>query len=524
LRLPVYSLRTGILTQLIFLIIAAMLLINVVMVKFSERNLIQAKVETAKLLIHALEQHLQDRFDPGEKATVDITSDPQFKRNIKQLLTVGGFPETMILDGRKRPVFTKGSSVRFKEQGRRLARQAMDAKKVSIQYSGMTWGVIWLSHEEVSVSSPLSIGGQTIGGITLKAPLSPIYEVLRRSEKFILLYVLLDALILAIVGIYLLSRIVVKPIHRLLKLTAGYKEGDLIPSIAESSRDEIGRLTRSMNIMLKRLDENKRELKDHISSLEKANRDLQQAQNEIIRSEKLASVGRLAAGIAHEIGNPIGIILGYLELINKNESTEDEKKDFLNRIQSEITRVNQTIRQLLDFSRPSNGEPEETHIHELIKNTVNILTPQPVMGAIRIDYQLEATSDEIIADPNQLQQVFLNVILNAADSLAGKENAEAKDLGKVLTILSVDAGDAMELRFEDNGSGLSEEELAQMFDPFYTTKDPGEGTGLGLSVCYRIVEGLGGTIRAEGVKGQGTTIIITLPQNGKAGHQRTHVG
>ncbi len=495
-----------------------MLLINVVMVKFSERDLIQAKVETAKLLIRAIEQHFQGRFDPGKKGNAGIRSDPQFKRNIEQLLTVGGFPETIIIDGRKKPVFTKGSSIRFKEQGQRLARQAMDTKKVFTQYSGMTWGVIWLSHEEISISSPLSFGGQTRGGITLRAPLTPIYEVLRRSEKFILLYILLDALILAIVGIYLLSRIVVKPIHRLLKLTAGYKEGDLIPSIAESSRDEIGRLTRSMNIMLKRLDENKRELKDHISSLEKANRDLQQAQNEIIRSEKLASVGRLAAGIAHEIGNPIGIILGYLELINKNKSTEDEKKDFLNRVQSEITRVNQIIRQLLDFSRPSNGEPEETHIHELIMNTVAILTPQPIMGAIRIDYQLEATKDEIIADPNQLQQVFLNIILNAADSLAEEDDTEEKDLAKVLTILSVDAGDSMELRFEDNGSGISEEELAQIFDPFYTTKEPGEGTGLGLSVCYRIVEGLGGTIRAESVEGQGTAIIITLPQNGKAGH------
>jgi signal transduction histidine kinase len=495
-----------------------MLLINIVMVKFSEKDLIQAKVETAKLLIHALEQHLQDRFDHGKKATSGIASDPQFKRNIKQLLTVGGFPETMILDGRKRPVFTKASSVRFKDQGRRLARQAMDTKKVSTQYSGMTWGVIWLSPEEISVSSPLSIGGQTIGGIVLKAPLTPIYEVLRRSEKFILLYILLDALILAVVGIYLLSRIVVKPIHRLLKLTAGYKEGDLIPSIAESSRDEIGRLTRSMNIMLKRLDDNKRELKEHISSLEKANQDLQQAQNEIIRSEKLASVGRLAAGIAHEIGNPIGITLGYLELINKNKSTEDEKKDFLNRIESEITRVNQIIRQLLDFSRPSNGEPEETHIHALIKNTVDILTPQPVMGDIHINYQLEATSDEIIADPNQLQQVFLNIILNAADSLAEKENGGAKDLEKVLTIQSIDAGEEMELKFEDNGSGISEEELAQIFDPFYTTKEPGEGTGLGLSVCYRIVESLGGSIRAEGIEGQGTTIVINLPQNGKAGH------
>jgi signal transduction histidine kinase len=517
LRLPVYSLRTGILTQLIFLIIAAMLLINVVMVKFSERDLIQAKVESAKLLIHALEQHFQDRYDYGKKGHTGAGSDLQFDRNIKQLLAVGGFPEAMIIDRRKMPVFTKGSSAGFKEQGRRLARQAMDTKKVSSHYGGMTWGVIWLSPEEISVSSPLSLGGQSKGGVTLRAPLTPIYEVLRRSEKFILLYVLLDALILAVVGIFLLSRIVVKPIHRLLKLTAGYKEGDLIPSIAESSRDEIGQLTRSMNIMLKRLDENKRELKDHISSLEKANQDLQQAQNEIIRSEKLASVGRLAAGIAHEIGNPIGIILGYLELINKNKSSEDEKKDFLNRIQSEITRVNKIIRQLLDFSRPSNGEPQETHIHELIMNTVDILIPQPVMGAIRIDYQLKANNDEIIADPNQLQQVFLNVILNAADSLAEEDNRKGKDSEKVLTILSVNANDAMELRFEDNGSGISEEELAQIFDPFYTTKEPGEGTGLGLSVCYRIVEGLGGTIRAESEKGQGTKIIITIPQNGKAG-------
>lgn len=495
-----------------------MLLINVVMVKFSERDLIQAKVDTGKLLIQALEQRFQEHFDHGAQGLTEMGSNPQFKRNINQLLIVGGFPDTVIIDQRKKPVFNKSLSIRSKEKGQRLARQAMNMKNVSIQYSGMTWGVIWLGPEEISISAPLSVKGKKIGGISLRAPLTPIYEVLQQSEKFILLYILLDAIILALVGIVLLSRIVVKPIHKLLKLTAGYKEGDLIPSIAESSRDEIGQLTRSMTIMLKRLDDNKRELKNHISSLEKANQDLKQAQNEIIRSEKLASVGRLTAGIAHEIGNPIGIILGYLELINKNKTTEDEKRDFLSRIQSEITRVNEIIRQLLDFSRPSNGEPEETHIHELIKNTVDILTPQPVMGAIRIDYQLEAKNDEIIADPNQLQQVFLNIILNAADSLAEEEKREEKDLEKVLTILSLNVNGSMELRFEDNGAGISEEELAQIFDPFYTTKEPGEGTGLGLSVCYRIVEALGGTIKAESKKGQGTAIIITLPQNGKAGH------
>jgi two-component system NtrC family sensor kinase len=511
-------LRTGILTQLIFLIIAAMLLINVVMVKFSERDLIRAKVQESELLIHALEQQLTGHFANGKIDISGMGSDPQLKRNLTQLLALGGFSETVIVDGAKRPLFSTGVSVRVKEQRQRTARQAMDTKKISIHFSGMTWGVIWLSHEQLSVSSPILFGDRVAGGITLTAPLAPIYESLRRSEKVILLYILLDALILAIVGIYLLSRIVVKPIHRLLKLTADYKEGAMLPSISESSRDEIGQLSRSLNIMLKRLDENKRELKDHISSLEKANRELKQAQDEIIRSEKLASVGRLAAGIAHEIGNPIGITLGYLELINKNKTTADEQKDFLIRIESEVTRVNQIIRHLLDFSRPSNGQPQETHVHELIRSTVDILTPQPVMGDIRVDYRLKAIKDEIIADPNQLQQVFLNIILNAADSFTDGNDPLKEDGKKILSIFSGIVGDSLELRFQDNGAGITEEELAKIFDPFYTTKEPGKGTGLGLSVCYRIVEGLGGTIRAESIKGQGTTIVITLPQNGKAGH------
>ena len=513
-----YSLRTGILTQLIFLIVAAMLLINVVMVKFSERELIRAKTETAELLIHVLEQQFQDRAVQGRKGLKGIKSDPNLQRRLTQLMAAGGFQNTVIIDNRKKLILSIGKSTRLKQEGQILARKSMKTEVVSNHFSGMTWGVIWLSPALVSISSPLSIKGKMVGGVTLTAPLKPIYEILRKSEKVILLYILLDTLILAVVGIYLLSRIVVKPIHKLLKLTAGYKEGDMIPSIPEASRDEIGQLSRSLNVMLKRLDENKRELKDHISSLEKANQELQNAQKEIIRSEKLASVGRLAAGIAHEIGNPIGITLGYLELINKNKASPEEKKDFLLRIESEITRVNRIIKELLDFSRPSNGEPEETNVHDLIKKTVDILMPQPVMGTIRVDYQFKAVKDEINADPNQLQQVFLNIILNAADSLAESNNPKRKDGEKVLTIHSKDTGDTIELKFQDNGSGISEEELAQIFDPFFTTKEPGEGTGLGLSVCYRIVEGMGGNIRAESVTGQGTTIIITLPQNGKAGH------
>jgi signal transduction histidine kinase len=282
----------------------------------------------------------------------------------------------------------------------------------------------------------------------------------------------------------------------------------MVPSLPESSKNEIGDLTRSLSHMMRRLDENKRELQSHISSLEKANRDLRQAQDEIIRSEKLASVGRLAAGIAHEIGNPIGIILGYLDLLNSGDIAEVDKKDFLSRIESEIVRVNRIIRQLLDFSRPSSGEPEKTRVHDLVKMTLSMLEPQPMMEGVRTTQELKAQKDTVLADPNQLQQVFLNIIMNAADALA-----EGKGEGtiKQLTIRSEKIEGFIELRFSDNGPGIPDRELLRIFDPFYTTKEPGKGTGLGLSVCYRIVEGMGGAIRAESKSGEGATVIVSLP-------------
>ncbi|MGE5838826.1 MAG: ATP-binding protein, partial [Deltaproteobacteria bacterium] len=344
--------------------------------------------------------------------------------------------------------------------------------------------------------------------VTISGSLLPLYDTLRSSQTVILVYILMDTVVLVFVGYVLLSRIVVKPIDKLLAMTGAYKDGFMVPSISESSKNEIGELTRSLSHMLRRLDENKRELQSHISSLEKANRDLRQAQDEIIRSEKLASVGRLAAGIAHEIGNPTGIILGYLDLLNSGDLTEAEKKDFLIRIESEIVRVNRIIRQLLDFSRPSSGEPVKTGVHDLLKTTLAMLEPQPMMGGVQTPLELKAQKDIVLADPNQLQQVFLNIILNAADALAeGKDEAGPKHL----KIRSEKVEGTIELRFSDNGPGIHDKDLLHIFDPFYTTKEPGKGTGLGLSVCYRIVEGLGGMIRAESKSGEGATIIVTLP-------------
>ena len=488
-----------------------MLLINVVMIKFAERDLIEAKIRTGRLVIQALEIHLTHFIVENKKSLEKIYSDFFLKKHVEKLISGGGFSGAVIINRGGNLAFTSGSSAQLKDRGKAMAIEAMETGRFTTQYHGSTWGVIWLNNREMSISAPLKIAGRSWGGINIRGSLIPVYQILRSSEKVILIYILLDTLILAFAGIYLLSRIVVKPIHKLLKMTEEYKEGDMIPFFTEPPKNEIGKLSHSLSIMLKRLDENKEELKAHIHSLEKANEELQQAQNEIIRSEKLASVGRLAAGVAHEIGNPIGIILGYLELIRRGDLKKEEREDFLNRIESEITRINRIIRQLLDFSRPSSGKPETTHAHELILNTLNILKPQPMMESIKINSELNATTDTIFADPNQLQQVFLNIIFNAADSFNEKSVSQDREPEREITIQSRNINHSLELRFIDNGPGIPEEELDQIFDPFYTTKDPGEGTGLGLSVCFRIIEGLNGIIRAECSTGGGTIIIVTLP-------------
>ncbi len=509
-RRPAYSLRTGIMAQLVFLIVAAMLLIHVVEVRFSERDLIRGKVQAGRLLILAVEQNL--RIGVGEKRDLrKVCQDPGFRESMTRLLSGSDFSGAVLVDTGGERVFLEGHANGVDDQDVILAREALKTVAWSTRFNGSVWGAIWLSPRELVLSAPLSLGGHTLGALTVRGPLGPIYEKVRQSQKFVLLYILLDALVLTVVGIVLLSRIVVKPIQKLLKMTEGYGEGDLVPVLGESPRNEIGELSRSLGAMLRRLEENKRELKAHIASLEKANKELHQAQGDLIRSEKLASVGRLAAGVAHEIGNPIGICLGYLDLLKKGDGTEEEKSDFLDRMESEISRIHETIRMLLDFSKPSTGKLQITRVHEMILDTLNILRPQPMMQDIHVECSLDAEEDRVTADPNRLRQVFLNIIMNAADALGERRPIPSVEEEGRLTIRTASEAGRVEIRFEDNGPGISNGELSRVFDPFYTTKEPGKGTGLGLSVCYRIVESMGGSIQAESEVGKGATFVVIFP-------------
>jgi two-component system, NtrC family, sensor kinase len=511
LRLKFYGLRTGILAQLLFLIIAAMLLVNVTMLNLSQRHLLQCKADAGKLLIRALSLNIGHRLENSTKPLSSVFEDKEIAEQIKGLLSDGGYPHLVLTNSNGDASFTTHPSEEDAGTLLSLSRISIRETEMAVNYRGNAWGVFWLGRQEIAVSGPLMYRGRVIGGAAAGSPLISVYRSLRESERLILLYIILDTMVLGLVGIYLLSRIVVNPIHRLLKITDKYMEGDILPAMPEStSGNEIGSLSRSLNVMLQRLNENKHELKEHISSLEKANTELKLAQNEIIRSEKLASVGRLAAGLAHEIGNPLGIILGYLDLIRKADINEEDKKDFLSRIETEITRINRIIRQLLDFSRPSTGSNVDRNIHDVISDTVNMLRPYPLMEDINIILDLKAKRDMAFSDPSQLQQVFLNILMNSADVLNEGSHAY-KDTSKKIVITTENKGDYIEIRFIDNGPGIDDSKIERIFDPFFTTKDPGKGTGLGLYVSYVIIEAQGGKIRAESAKDEGMSIIINLP-------------
>jgi signal transduction histidine kinase len=266
--------------------------------------------------------------------------------------------------------------------------------------------------------------------------------------------------------------------------------------------------------MLTRISSDKHKLQATVASLEKANIELKNTQREMISAEKLASVGRLAAGIAHEIGNPIGIVLGYLDMIQQGGLDAADQADFLKRTEDEVQRISAIIRQLLDLARPKDRKNEAVSVNAVIGDIVDVMQSQPVMNDIRIVVRLDAIDDAVWGNDDRLRQVFLNLLLNAADAIhAGKGVENRQIMIQTSNADSVDAAPSslLQIRFTDSGDGIESDMLQNIFDPFYTTKEPGKGTGLGLSVSYMIIEGMGGTIRAQSEPGQGATFSIQLP-------------
>lgn len=332
---------------------------------------------------------------------------------------------------------------------------------------------------------------------------------------------------IVVIGTILLLMFIVgavtRPITQLVEVTDQVSRGDLNTRVKIEQADEIGHLAETFNKMVDSLRQSRDEIEQYNRNLEEKiierTLQLEDAQAQLIQSEKMGAIGQLAAGVAHELNNPLGGILGYaqftLEKLQKNIPEKTTIKEvqgyirYVSDIETQARRCKTIVQNLLRFSRSSRTvEFEEVDVNKAIEETLTFVAHQLHLNQIELEVKLDSHLPHIQGNAGQLQQVFTNLIINAMHASAS---------GSTITITSRfspalgEFGGAVELAFIDHGSGIREEHLKKIFEPFFTTKEVGKGTGLGLSVSYGIVKEHGGEITASSAVGQGTTFTIVLP-------------
>ena len=252
-------------------------------------------------------------------------------------------------------------------------------------------------------------------------------------------------------------------------------------------------------------------LEASVVSLERANDDLRRTRHALQVSEKLASLGYLAAGIAHEIGNPLSAVLGYVELLQGASLGPEKTQDIFQRIEGEIERIRSIIQELVTFSHPREMQIQRLNVNDLLRH---VAAQQPADPHKTIELELHVTEFPLFADVDRykLQSVFVNILQNAADAIPGSGRIQISTSRRIRESSTMVSGsEVIAIQFSDTGSGIPEDQLARIFDPFFTTKDPGRGMGLGLALCHRIIESLDGEIEIESTEGEGTDVFIFLP-------------
>lgn len=334
------------------------------------------------------------------------------------------------------------------------------------------------------------IKGEIIG-ILYVGILEEKFTDMRQKAVAIFLGITLAGMAIAMIVSNFLASGVLQPIKRLVFASQQWAKGNLDYRVKTARKDEIAELTNTFNLMAFSLKERDERLKEY-------------AQQQIMKSERLATLGQLAAGVAHEINNPLGAVLMYTHLSLEEMEAEDPHRKNMEKAVGEATRCKDIVKGLLDFARQTEPKVEELAANEILERTLSLVENQALFQNVKITKLFSPSLPKVMIDGSQIQQVFTNIILNAAEAIE-KEG----DLS-VATRIAPD-GEHIEIEITDTGCGISKESLEKIFDPFFTTKEVGRGTGLGLAVSYGIVARHKGTINVKSEQGKGTTFIIRLP-------------
>lgn len=300
----------------------------------------------------------------------------------------------------------------------------------------------------------------------------------------------------------MVARRITQPVARLTDGARSLARGELQTRIEAESQDELGTLANAFNDMAESLAANRSELTRKNEALSNANENMQSMQEQLLRSERLAAIGQLAAGVSHEIDNPVGIILGHAELLLEDLAHDDPLRDDARAIIDECRRCKRITGGLLGFARLPEGSQSEVDLNLLVEEAVSSLLPQKLFKDLEVNTETSPESLLVTADVDQLRQVMINVLLNAAQALQGS--------GQIKVALARQS-DRVHISIDDNGPGIPEENREKVFQPFFSTKAPGEGTGLGLPLCRKLVEAQGGEILVRQAPIGGARLLIMLP-------------
>ncbi|GAB4295833.1 MAG: HAMP domain-containing sensor histidine kinase [Desulfuromonadia bacterium] len=514
-----FGLSVSIVATLAAVLLATGILMSIIVFRTAEQDLRSQKIEESRLLAHSVSLLLPRPLE-GERVEGAV-----------ERLRTRLAPETSLA----------GITV-IDSQGAVLAGSGVDDLLRHVARSG---GETWrFSSSGRRLDRYVAIEGG--GALRLSLSLSSELSRINRSRTLFVAYFILDFVLLLLVGSWLVARVAIFPLRRLIDATERIADGDLDHDVPAEGSSEIVTLADSFNRMTASLRSQRATLESQLKELERINRELENARGETIRSEKLASIGILAAGMAHEIGTPLSTILGFAEMLQEDLSHDPGGREMLDKIVSEGRRIDRLVRELLDFARPSPGEPEWIDVTGLIRDLMGMLDRQGALKRIEWSVEGEPSPSRLWGDRDQLTQVILNLVLNARDAMpeGGRVTVRVDRCD-----LSPPGGDVPDTRFihgrrtddfghlfstpfpspdsnpipclriavSDTGPGIPPQTLPRIFDPFFTTKGAGRGTGLGLSIVARIIDSLSGRVTVDSATGVGSTFTLWIPVDRKVG-------
>ncbi len=491
-------------------------LIGLLSVKIVEMRSVNWKITEAENAVK-FARFFSSRLAAGQQTRQDALRTAALAADALKLSGINSF---LFMDASGKVLLKEGFSVR---------REAADLLFYSQGMKVYRLGGGWFSGHEgqlLRVTASLDPFSQKNGTMDFDVPLTDINEDLAWVRRFLLAYALIDSVIIIAIGFYFLSKAIINPIRKLDDAATRIASGALGERADVTVDNEVGSLAASFNRMAGRVE-------TEIKTLERVNMELLAAEEELLRSRTLAAMGYLSAGIAHEIGNPLGALSGYLDILQKGGVDKGGEKEIIGRMIREAERIDSIVREFLELARPSAKAAVPVDVNALLKDTIGGLKIHKAFKGVEISAALGAGMPPVMIDEGKLRQVFMNLLLNAAQAMTGlspsagitvetgieKEPFEIARLQRrrTDTLLDREAAPVKEyvfIRFADRGPGMSDEDAKNIFNPFFTTKEAGKGTGLGLFVSQGIIRTYGGEITFKTVRGEGTVFAVRLPAGG----------